>query len=233
MNNIIAINKPKGPTSHDIIDEVRRITDIRKVGHGGTLDPLASGVLVVAIGREGTKRLSQEVAKEKEYVAEVRLGMTSSTDDEEGEKEEKNVGAVPARPAVEEAVAGFVGEIMQKPPIYSALKIKGKPAYKYARAHEKAVGTGLGLSQKEKDLPKLEPRQVLIKSIEVLEYEWPLLRLRVTCGPGVYIRALARDIGEKLGVGGYLAALERTKVGEHKIEEAIKMEDLANKLKSL
>ena len=212
MKGIIAVYKPKGPTSHDIIDQIRKVTGERKVGHAGTLDPLASGVLVVAIGREATRRLSLEVKKEKEYLAEIKFGLNSITDDEEGEKtiwpQPLNI---PDKKLVKETLLLFVGEITQMPPAYSALKIKGTSAYKLARK-------GLEV--------KLAERQVTIKQIEFLDYTWPLLKIKVVCGPGVYIRALARDIGNKLGVGGYLTALERTRVGDFKIEEAIKVEQL-------
>ena len=221
LKGIVAINKPKGPTSHDIIDQVRRLTGEKRVGHAGTLDPLASGVLVVAIGREFTKRIDSLMKTEKEYVAIVKLGETSTTDDTEG----VGVGdchaelAMTMRPKgaqdsratlvrVQAVIKEFVGEIMQTPPVYSAIKLKGKKAYELAR-------TGKTVEMK--------PRPVWIKSIELLKYEWPFLEIRVTCGPGVYIRALARDIGEKLGVGGYMAELERTRVGDYKIEDAIRL----------
>jgi tRNA pseudouridine55 synthase len=207
LKNIFPIYKPKGPTSHDIVDQVRRVTGVKKVGHAGTLDPLAEGVLVVAVGREATKQISSIVKTEKEYIAEIKLGETSTTDDEEGEKNETPNSKIQIpKETIVEALKGFVGEIEQIPPIYSAIKVKGKSAYKYARKGE--------------DL-KLEPRNVLIKEIQVLKYEWPILELRVVSGSGVYIRSLARDVGEKLGVGGYLASLKRTRVGEYKIEDSI------------
>ncbi|MBI5077557.1 tRNA pseudouridine(55) synthase TruB [Candidatus Falkowbacteria bacterium] len=229
MSRIIVINKPKGPTSHDIIDAIRKITGEQRIGHAGTLDPLASGVLVVGIGREATRQLGLIVKKEKEYLATIKLGEYSSTDDEEGEK--INVvgtalelsdrldaeGTLSPNPllgkeeVIETALSAFVGEVYQRPPPFSAIKIKGVPAYKLAR---RGVGNAYMRSV-------LAPRKVLIKSIELLEYAWPILKIRVVCGPGVYIRSLARDIGETLGVGGYLKELERTRVGDFKIEEAV------------
>lgn len=197
---IYAVYKPKGPTSHDVINQLRRETGVKKIGHAGTLDPLASGVLVVGIGREATKQLASVVKKEKEYLAKIRLGMTSTTDDDEGVKTEiKIVGKIPTLGEIKKTVAKFQGEINQTPPVYSAVKVKGKAAYKLARQGQ---------------TPKLKPRKALIKEIEVLKYRWPYLELRVVTGPGVYIRALARDIGEKLEVGGYLADLERVRVGD-------------------
>jgi len=208
---IFAIYKPKGPTSHDIINKLRRETGIKKIGHAGTLDPLASGVLVVGVGREATKQLGAIVKKEKEYLAKIRLGMESTTDDEEGVKTEvKIVGKIPTLEEIKKALAKFEGEILQTPPIYSAIKIKGKKAYKLARKGQ---------------TPKLKPRKALIKEIEILKYEWPYLELRAVTGPGVYIRALARDIGKELKVGGYLVGLERTRVGEFTKEEAINSKD--------
>jgi tRNA pseudouridine55 synthase len=212
--NIFAVYKSKGPTSHDIVDRIRRITGERRVGHAGTLDPLASGVLVIAVGRESTKKLNEIVAKEKEYIADIKLGEESSTDDEEGEKIVKTVQAIQDIKIVEDTVKSFVGKIMQVPPVYSAIKIKGKPAHRLARRGEDV---------------KLEAREVEIKELEILGYEWPVLKLRVVTGPGVYIRALARDIGRELGVGGYLYELERTRVGEYDKNSALTIEDFSSK----
>jgi tRNA pseudouridine55 synthase len=202
---IIGINKPKGPSSFKIISELRKITGIKRIGHGGTLDPLASGVLVVAIGKEFTKKINLEVAKEKEYEAQIMLGITSTTDDEEGIKNlGKGLGKVIEKKDIENILPKFIGQIEQIPPVYSAIKIDGKEAYKLAR--------------KGKD-PEMKSRKVEIRNIEILDYNWPLLSIKVVCGPGVYIRSLARDLGEALGTGGYLHELVRTRVGEHKLED--------------
>ena len=205
----MAIWKPKGPTSNDVVQDVKRITGGKKVGHAGTLDPLAEGVLVIGIGREGTKNLSVEVKKEKEYLAKVKLGETSITDDEEGEKTAVS-DKKPDKADITDIMRKFIGKIKQVPPIYSAIKVSGKEAYKFARQGEK---------------PVLLERDADIKEIEVLSYEWPYLELRVVTGPGVYIRALARDIGKELGVGGYLAGLKRTRVGDFTADEALNLED--------
>ncbi|MFA5124297.1 MAG: tRNA pseudouridine(55) synthase TruB [Patescibacteria group bacterium] len=210
MENIIAINKPKGPTSFDIVAQVRRRTGVKKVGHAGTLDPLASGVLVVAIGREATKKISEEVAKEKEYVADIRLGVISTTDDEEGAKSIVSEYK-PEREEILEAIKGFIGEIQQVPPQFSAIKISGRPAYKTARQGGKL---------------ELVARPVLIKSIELIEYKYPDLKIRVVTGPGVYIRSLARDLGQMLGCGAYMSDLVRIRVGEYQLEDAIKAEEI-------
>lgn len=194
----VAIDKPVGPTSHDVVNRVRKITGVARVGHAGTLDPLASGVLVIAIGRDATRTLSDIVQKEKEYLTTVMLGATSATDDEEGPKVSVDVQKVPKQEDIESAVKSFIGDIQQRPPTFSAIKVHGKAAYKHARKGEMVA---LGL------------RQVHIENITILSHVWPKLTLRVVTGPGVYIRSLARDIGEKLGVGGYVHALKRTRVG--------------------
>jgi len=209
LKNIFAVYKPKGPTSHDIINEIRKITGEKRVGHAGTLDPLASGILVVGVGREATKKLNEIVAKEKEYIADIKLGEESSTGDEEGEKISLKVNKFPSFEETEAVVGSFVGKIMQTPPIYSAIKISGQPAHRLVRKGKSVV---------------LESREVEIKDIKILKYEWPLLKLKVITGPGVYIRALARDIGKKLGVGGYLADLERVRVGEFAKNSALTAE---------
>ena len=205
---IFAVYKPKGLTSNDVLNRLRRAAQTKVVGHAGTLDPLAEGVLVVGIGRESTKQLAKEVAKEKEYRAIIRLGVTSTTDDEEGEKCQWVVSRYPDRTDVEHAVQKFTGTILQRPPIYSAIKLQGKEAYKRARKGEVIV---------------MEQRKVEIKNSIIVSYEWPNLTLNVTTGPGVYIRSLARDIGEELGVGGYLFYLRRTRVGQWTAKEALSL----------
>jgi tRNA pseudouridine55 synthase len=204
----IAVWKPKGPTSFDIISRLRKLTGIKKIGHAGTLDPLASGVLVVGIGREATRKLSEVVESEKEYLATVRFGMESSTDDEAGEKTEVIFRKKPLRQDIEKNLAKFRGKILQQPPIFSAIKIKGERAYKMARRGE---------------TPKLKKREVEVKEIKILKYKWPLLEVKVVSGPGFYVRSLARDLGKKLKVGGYLAALERTRVGQFKKSNALEI----------
>ncbi|TSA46450.1 tRNA pseudouridine(55) synthase TruB [bacterium] len=206
---ILAIYKPKGPTSNDVVQDIKRITGGEKVGHAGTLDPLAEGVLVVAIGREATKKLGIEVKKEKEYLAKVKLGETSTTDDEEGEKAFVS-DIKPDILDIKNTVGKFIGKIKQIPPIYSAIKVGGKEAYKFARHGEK---------------PLLLERDAEIKEIEILNYKWPFLELRVVTAPGVYIRALARDIGKELKVGAYLAGLKRTRVGDFTEKDSLTVEE--------
>ncbi len=209
---IIAILKPKGPSSNDILTQIKRLTKIKKVGHAGTLDPLASGVLVVAIGRESTKKISEEVKKEKEYIAIIKLGEESVTDDEEGEKKVWQVTKEPDETKVTKVLKQFIGEIEQIPPVYSAIKINGKEAYKYARKGENV---------------EMKSRKAFVKNIELLEYQFPLLKIKVITGPGVYIRTLARDIGVALKTGGYIKELIRTRVGDFSIENAITPEQIS------
>lgn len=224
MENLFAFYKPKGITSNDAVQKIRSIVgrDV-KVGHAGTLDPLAQGVLVIAVGREATKKISETVKKEKEYIAEITFGFESSTDDAEGEKtrvcpEFVEGSKKPDLNDIEKVLPDFIGNIKQVPPIYSAIKISGKEAYKYARKGQSV---------------EMQPREVEIKNIEILEYAWPILKIKIITGPGVYIRSLARDIGRKLGVGGYLSALERTRVGDFKKENAVLVEELPGFLNSV
>ncbi|MEO8581364.1 MAG: tRNA pseudouridine(55) synthase TruB [Patescibacteria group bacterium] len=207
---IYSIFKPKGITSHDVIDKIRRLSGIQRVGHAGTLDPLASGVLVVAVGREFTKQLDSLMKTDKEYLAEITFGKTSTTDDAEGEKTEREVAHISTEKEVQEVLAHWVGEVDQLPPIYSAIKIQGRPAHRRVRQGETV---------------ELQPRQVVIFTIDLIKYVWPLLQIKVKCGKGVYIRSLARDIGEELSVGGYMSDLVRTRVGDFTIEDAKKIED--------
>ncbi|MCH8986926.1 tRNA pseudouridine(55) synthase TruB [Patescibacteria group bacterium] len=212
---IININKPKGMTSHDVVDEVRNITGEKRVGHAGTLDPFATGVLVVAVGREDTKKLG-EITKntEKEYQALLVLGKTSTTGDPEGVIT-KQRGVRPPFDRVQSVVEKFKGEIMQTPPAFSAVKIKGVRAYKLARAGKTV---------------ELPPRKITIHSIDILEFEYPLLQLEITCSAGTYIRSLAQDIGKELGCGAYVKELMRTRVGNFTIEESIQIESLTSNI---
>lgn len=211
MNNIFAVYKPKGPSSFDMVRQVKKITGEKRVGHAGTLDPLACGILVIGVGRKATKRLNKFVQKEKEYIARIKFGAQSQTDDEEGKKKEFQIKKIPDEKEIKKVIKKFIGEIKQTPPIYSAVKIKGRAAYKYARKNLKL---------------ELEPRLVFIKDIKILDYDWPKLKIKVITGPGVYIRALARDIGRELDVGGYLADLERTRVGQFIKEKTLKLEEI-------
>jgi len=208
---IFAIYKEKGPTSRDVVNKVKKIKKEKKVGHAGTLDPLAEGVLVIGVGRESTKKLHTEEFDEKEYLATIELGKESSTDDEEGEKKIINIHKKPKKKEIEKILLIFIGEILQRPPEFSAVKIKGREAYKYAR----------------KGVPvKPQKRKVSIKKIDLINYKHPFLKIKVETGKGVYIRSLARDIGKKLLVGGYLKKLTRTRVGRFNIKDCRSIHDL-------
>lgn len=215
MKDIFAVYKPKGPTSNQILTKIRKRTGVKKVGHAGTLDPLAQGILVVGVGRAATKQLGTIVAKEKEYLATIRLGYTSTTDDNEGQKEKIQDITRPLLVHVKNTLKQFKGEIDQVPPIYSAIKIKGQEAYKLAR--------------KGKEV-KMKSRKALIKKISLISYKYPYLKIEVVTGPGVYIRSLARDIGQVLGTGGYLSSLERTRVGRFTKNKALKLNQIKKAL---
>jgi tRNA pseudouridine55 synthase len=207
----ILINKPAGITSHDVVDKLREITGVKKIGHAGTLDPFATGLLILGIGREFTKKLSIFQKKDKEYIATLRLGAESDTFDKEGKIVEKKVEKIPERKEIEEVLKSFFGEIEQIPPAFSAKKIKGKKLYELARKGIKVE-------------PK--PQKVKIYEISILEYKFPYLKIKVKCSSGTYIRSLANDIGKKLGCGSYVKELVRTKIGEFSLEKAIELSRL-------
>ncbi|MBI2099261.1 tRNA pseudouridine(55) synthase TruB [Candidatus Uhrbacteria bacterium] len=209
MNGFLLINKPAGPTSHDIVDEVRKIFKIRKVGHAGTLDPFAGGLLIIGIGK-ATKELAKIQGLPKTYSGTMAFGVRSTTDDPEGIITESGA-PLPKKEEVEIAFKKFVGKINQVPPIYSAKKINGKKLYEIARA-----GGSI----------EIPPVRVTIKSLNLLEYGHGLARFETTVSSGTYIRALARDIGNMLGVGGYLKELERTRIGDCSLKDAVNMANL-------
>ncbi len=209
----LLINKPKGITSHDVIYFVRKVTAEKKVGHAGTLDPNATGLLIVGVGRGSTKKLGW-IAKDtkKTYEAEIFLGEERDTDDSEGQiVSEKSDFQAPNSTLLKKTLAGFKGKQKQMPPAYSALKIKGKKAYELARKGEKVI---------------LKERDVIIHSIELLQYKYPVLKIKTTVSSGTYIRALARDIGKQLGCGAYLRNLTRTKIGDYNLTGAKDMNEL-------
>ncbi len=210
MFGFFNINKPLGPTSHDVVAQVRRrVTRKTKVGHAGTLDPFAGGVLVVCVG-PATRLADYVQAQPKRYRAEVTLGATSTTDDSEGEIMESSAAA-PSADAIRNATGQLTGTIQQVPPSHSAVHVAGRRAYKLAREGKRV------------DLPA---RQVTVHAIDVVEYEYPRLVLDVACGSGTYIRALARDMGAGLGVGGYCSMLTRTAVGPFELPAAVAPDDL-------
>ncbi len=211
MEGIFSIYKPKGPTSHDIIDELRFITKIKKIGHAGTLDPKAEGILIVGIGSTYTKKLNFYLNKEKEYIALIELGKESTTDDEEGFIKDIEVKKKPNKKEVEKVISEFKGKITQKPPQFCANKIKGVRAYKLARLNQNV---------------NIKSKDVEIKKINVKKYKYPELLIETTTGPGVYIRSLARDIGKKLKTKAYLKKLTRTRVGEFTLNNTLTLFDI-------
>lgn len=208
----ILINKPKGITSHDVVQRVREITGERRIGHAGTLDPNATGLLIIGVGRDATKNLWRIAKNQKTYVAEICLGEERDTDDVEGEVISTSPSISPDIKNIEKTLRAFVGEQKQVPPAFSAIKIKGEKAYEMARKGQEV---------------KLRPRKVVIHSIKVLNYEYLSLKIETEVSSGTYIRALARDIGRKLGCGAYLKNLQRTRVGKFDIKEAVYLEDLS------
>lgn len=213
MHGFLNIDKPAGMTSHDVVAQIRRITRVRRVGHAGTLDPAATGVLVVALG--GATRLIEYVQDQtsKRYTATVRLGVATTTDDAEGEPTASAPVPELALGELEALLATFVGSGMQTPPIYSALHHNGRRLHEIARAGETV---------------EIAPRAVQIDQIALLDWRSPDLTIDVTCGKGTYIRALARDIGAALGCGAHLASLRRTAVGQFRAEDAITLDALAS-----
>ncbi len=211
MFGFFNVNKPSGPTSHDFVAAVRRkLPRGVKVGHAGTLDPFADGVLVLCVG-PATRLVNFVQDAPKRYVAQVMLGATSSTDDIEGEITQTTAATAPEKQAVSQVLEKFVGKIDQIPPTHSAVHVNGQRAYKIARAGEKV---------------ELQAKKVEIYSIDLLSYEYPLLKIDVKCGSGTYIRSLARDIGCELSVGGYCSKLTRTEIGSFKIKNAVDVDCL-------
>lgn len=211
QSGFLIINKPLYYSSMDVIRVLRKLTGIKKIGHAGTLDPLATGVLLVCIGRSATKHIDRLMNMEKEYIAEIDLSSISETDDAEGPLKEMNVEIVPSEEEIKKCLQQFIGTIEQAPPCYSAIKIDGVRAYKKARRGE---------------VVELKVRNVFVKSIDLLSYLWPVLKIKVTCGKGVYIRSLARDIGKCLKTGGYLKSLIRSRIGFYPIENALELKTL-------
>ncbi len=209
---VLVVDKPPGLSSHGVVARVRRLAGTRKVGHAGTLDPMATGVLVLGVGR-ATRLLGHLMTTVKAYDATIRLGEVTSTDDAEGESWSLTDATGSDRRDIEQALQGFVGDIEQVPSTVSAIKIDGKRAYARVRAGEQV---------------ELEPRAVRIDSIEVGDIRRQLpyvdVDVSVVCSAGTYVRAIARDLGATLGVGGHLVALRRTRVGEFTLSDASTLE---------
>lgn len=205
MHGLIVVDKPMGWSSMDVVRRVRRAAGGVKTGHAGTLDPLATGVVICCLGR-ATRAVERLMAMAKVYETEVDLSAFTTTDDREGPRREVSPVSQPNEAAVRAALGQFVGWIEQTPPAFSAVHVDGRRAYKMARKGE---------------VVELAPRRVRVDAIELLEYHWPVARLRITCGKGTYIRSIARDLGAVLGTGGHLASLRRTAVGRYDLSIAV------------
>jgi tRNA pseudouridine55 synthase len=209
MDGILVIDKSVGPTSHDVVDAVRKILQQKKVGHTGTLDPLATGVLPLVLGR-ATKIARYLTGGDKKYRATFRLGITTQTLDAEGEVQDTRPVNVDEG-AVRKALAAFVGEVEQVPPMYSAKKIEGKRLYELARK-------GVEVER--------QPKRVRIYAIELIAWASPDITVDVHCSAGTYVRVLAQDVGERLGCGGHLKQLRRTAAGPFSVTDAVTLEAL-------
>jgi tRNA pseudouridine55 synthase len=211
-SGLVVVDKQAGMTSHDVVARVRRLAGTRKVGHAGTLDPMATGVLVLGLNR-ATRLLGHLTLTDKRYDATIRLGVTTTTEDAEGEVVETRPTDDLTEDAVRDALASFVGEIDQVPSAVSAVKVDGQRAYARVRAGEDVV---------------LPARRVTLHSLDVTAMDLPTLEVSVHCSSGTFVRALARDLGDALGVGGHLTALRRTAVGPFGLDDARTLDALAD-----
>ncbi len=210
LDGALLVDKPSGPTSHDVVDAIRDTFQIKKVGHCGTLDPNATGLLIIVLGK-GTKLSEKLMSDDKVYEGTVKLGETTDSYDSDGEL----VASLPVPPItledLNQAAATFQGDLMQMPPMVSAVKIKGVPLYKMARK-------GIEVERKA--------RLIHIYSYHFSSYEMPYARCRIACTKGTYVRSLAHELGQKLGCGAHLSALRRTVSGKFDVKDAIMLEDL-------
>lgn len=221
--SFILLNKPYEWTSFDLVNKIKfkikhkyRLKKI-KVGHAGTLDPLATGLMIVCTGKY-TKQIDSYQAQVKEYIATLKLGSTTPSFDLETEIDATYPIEHIDRALIDEVLKGFLGEIKQRPPDYSAIKIDGKRAYEYARKGQKV---------------EIKEKILVIDEIEILSFENDVLKIKVVCSKGTYIRALARDIGRQLNSGAHLIALERTRIGDYKVDQALEIEDFISYLENL
>lgn len=210
---MLLIDKPTDWSSFDVVAKARKALNVKRIGHAGTLDPAATGLLIVLVGREETKQQDRFMKLEKEYVVTMELGKVSTTDDAEGEITVHESAIQVTRTELEQVLPQFTGEIQQQPPIYSAIHIKGERAYKLARQGKAA----------EVVMPF---RTVTIHSLELMKFDPPLATLKVSCSHGTYIRSLVRDIGQTLKCGAYVTALRRTKIGEYNVDNAMSVDQI-------
>lgn len=214
---VLLLDKPIGWTSFNMVQKVRYLTRVTKVGHAGTLDPLAKGLLIICTGKY-TKQINTYMGMTKEYTGTMVIGATTPTYDLESEPENfKNIDHISAE-QIQLATRQFVGPILQMPPQHSAIKKDGKRLYESARQ-------GIEV--------KVDPRPITIESFEITKIELPTIDFKVVCSTGTYIRSLVKDFGDALGVGAYMSALRRTRIGDFKIEDAMQWEDLAAEINQL
>lgn len=215
-DQLLLINKPVGWTSFDVVNKLRYKLKIKKIGHAGTLDPLATGLLILCTGKM-TKRIDEFQAQEKEYTGKFIIGQSTPSHDLETEVSEmKDISAI-SEAEIIEASKKFLGTIQQIPPLHSAIKVDGKRAYKMAR--------------KGKEL-ELKPREVKIAAFDIVEIKKPAVSFRIVCSKGTYIRSIARDFGNALGVGAYLTELCRTRIGEFNLKDALTIDEISPTLQS-
>jgi tRNA pseudouridine55 synthase len=213
-SGFILIDKPEGPTSFGVIAQLRRITGIKKIGHAGTLDPAASGLLLCAIGREATREISRFVKADKKYIAQIRLGMTTDSFDREGKILSTYMGKPIAKKEIKGIVAAIPGKQEQLPPMFSAKKVGGKKLYELARKGIEIVR---------------QPSLIEIYEAKISRYKWPDLRLLIHCSSGTFIRTIVAELGDQAGCGAYLAGLRRTELGKFKLNKAVKLAKLNQK----
>lgn len=214
INGFIVLDKPSNMSSMKAIAILRRKAGRPKTGHAGTLDPLATGVLVCALGK-ATKSISRMMNTTKRYRTMVDLSAFTSTDDLEGEAERITPDTIPTQPGLEKALETFTGSFLQRPPAFSAMKVKGRRAYQLARSGEEVV---------------LQPRPVMVREMTLLQYEWPMVELELLVDKGFYVRSLARELGMSLGTGGHCTSINRTAVGPFTLEGAHDPESLPDPL---
>lgn len=210
VDRVLLINKPLQWTSFDVVNKLRYKLKMKKIGHAGTLDPLATGLLIICTGKM-TKRIAEFMGLEKEYTGKIIIGQTTPSHDLETEVSARVDVSHITLENIRVAAGQFTGKIQQVPPAHSAIKIGGKRAYAFAR--------------KGKD-PELKSREVEVNAFDIVSYEQPAIEFRIVCSKGTYIRSLVRDLGEKLGVGAYLSQLCRTRIGSYKLEDSLTLEEV-------
>jgi tRNA pseudouridine55 synthase len=215
QGQVLLINKPLYWTSFDAVRKIRNLIGIKKVGHAGTLDPLATGLLIICTGKF-TKKINEYMAQEKEYTGTFTIGATTATYDLESKPENFKSIENLSEEKIKSTIKKFLGEIRQVPPAHSAIKLQGKRVYELARTGKEV---------------NLEPRKIFIQEFEIGQIELPLVHFRVVCSTGTYIRSLANDFGKQLACGAYLSSLCRTRIGEFKLEDALSIEEFENTLK--